>query len=346
MSQKKLVTIAPMSKNIAILGAGGIASTHHRGYTRANAKVIGFVEVNQTTRAKREEEWNAPGFASFEQLLGNVKPEAVSICTPNAYHAPLTLEAVKNGIHVLCEKPLSLSLEECSTMISAAKEAGVILQTGHHLRANWYVQKAKEIITSGELGKVTFIRARQSHDWGGSGRVPDTFSTYARAGGGTLLDNGCHLMDLVRNLGGDVKSIYAKTATLAYPVEVEDLALAHLELNSGALASIENSWSSIGFEEGFWVYGTKGTLECSFTGSQPRDLKHYHRASQDQEWGARDSITYKVGNEGGHSGEIAAFLESIEHKTQPICTGEDGQESVRLVLAAYQSAKENRAITL
>lgn len=335
-----------MTINVAIIGAGNIAATHYRGYEKAGAKLIGFVEVSPELRLKREIEWAAPGFATLAQLLENAQPEAVSVCTPNAFHLPLTLEAIQSGIHVLCEKPLSLSLKECSQMIEAAKKAGVVLQTGHHLRSNWYVQKAKQIIDSGELGKVTFIRLRQSHDWGGSGRVPDTFSTYARAGGGTLLDNGCHLMDLARHLAGNVQSLYAQIATLAYPVEVEDLALAHLEFASGALGSVENSWSSIGFEEGFWVYGTKGTLECSFTGGLPRDLKHHHRASRPTEWGARDTTTYKVGNEGGHVAQIASFLEAAKNNTQVICTGEDGLESVRLVLAAYQSAKEKRKVDL
>ncbi len=335
-----------MTTKVAILGAGNIAATHYKGYEKAGAELVGFVEINPEMRLKRQTDWNAPGFASLADLLEKVQPEAVSVCSPNAFHLPLTLEAIQNGIHVLCEKPLSLSLEECSTMINAAKKAGVVLQTGHHLRSNWYVQKAKQLIERSELGKITFIRLRQSHDWGGSGRVPDTFSTYARAGGGTLLDNGCHLMDLARYLAGNVQSVYAQVATLAYPVEVEDLALAHLEFTSGALGSVENSWSSIGFEEGFWIYGTKGTLECSFAGGQPRDLKHYHRASQPSEWGARDLTTHKVGNEGGHVAQIAAFLECIKTLAEPICSGQDGLESVRLVLAAYQSSKEKKVVVL
>ncbi|MFN3267078.1 MAG: Gfo/Idh/MocA family oxidoreductase [Deinococcales bacterium] len=129
-------------------------------------------------------------------------------------------------------------------------------------------------------------------------------------------------------------------------MEVEDLALAHLELQSGALASVENSWSSIGFEEGFWVYGTRGTLECSFAGGQARDLKHHHRHSQPSDWGARDSTVYKVSNEGGHSSQIKAFLEAIQNKSSPVCTGEDGRESVRLVLAAYESAKTGSTVRL
>jgi predicted dehydrogenase len=332
--------------NVAIVGAGGIAGTHHSGYKKAGANVLGFVEPNPTTREKREIEWGVSGYATFGELLLHHSPEAISVCTPNAFHLPLTLEAIAKKIHVLCEKPLSLSLSECQAMIDAAKQAGVVLQTGHHLRSNWYVEQAKKIIERGELGRITFVRLRQSHDWGGSGQVPETFSTYARAGGGTLLDNGCHLMDLLRHLAGDVASVFAKTATLAYPVEVEDLALAHLELTTGALASVENSWSSIGFEEGFWVYGTLGTLECSFAGGVPRDLKHHHRHSQPADWGARDSTIYKVGNEGGHSSQIKAFLSAIEEKTQPVCTGEDGRESVRLVLAAYQSAKTGLPVAL
>ena len=204
-------TFAGTPFRVALIGAGGIANAHHKGYTAAGAVIVGFVDPFEPTRARREKEWKITGYASFEELLASEKFEAVSVCTPNAYHAPASIQAALAGKHVLCEKPLSMSLADCEKMIRAARDAGVVLQTGHHLRANLLVEKTKELISSGAIGRVSFIRLRQTHDWGGNKTVADSFGKLANSGGGTLLDNGCHMFDLARNLGGDVKNIDRKS---------------------------------------------------------------------------------------------------------------------------------------
>ena len=323
---------------VALIGAGGIANSHHKGYTQAGAVVVGFVDPYEPTRFRREAEWKIKGYSSFAELLEKEDFEAVSVCTPNAYHAPASIEAAKAGKHVLCEKPLSMSLADCQKMIDAAKSAGVVLQTGHHLRANLLVEKTKEFISSGAIGRVTFIRLRQTHDWGGNKTIADSFGKLANSGGGTLLDNGCHMFDLARNLGGNVKSIFARTATLGFDVEVEDVGTASLEFESGALGSVESSWTATGWEEGWWVYGTDGALECT-NRLGTRKLRHVHRTSSGTDWAKLDETIYSFADEGGHSREITAFISSVRNGTPVICTGEDGLESVRLVLKAYESAK-------
>ncbi len=331
------MTDAPL--NVGIIGAGAISQRHFEGYRHAGANLVAFAEPHSETRSRRETEWNARGYADFTALLEEGEVQAVSICTPNAFHAPAALAALRRGIHVLCEKPLSLDLAACDEMIEAAREGGAILQTGHHLRSSPPVQTAKRLIDEGRIGRVTFMRLRQAHDWGGAPQVRGAFGSLAASGGGTLLDNGCHMMDLARHLGGDVGSIYARMGTLKFDIEVEDTSISTLEFRSGAFASVENAWTATGWEESFAVYGTEGALECSNRLGKPR-LRFVNREFGYSQWGHTDETWYDFATpDNAHLRGVVAFVQSIQQGTPVVCTGEDGRESVRLVLGGYESAR-------
>lgn len=330
---------------VGIVGAGGIANQHYRGYQAAGAEVVAFADPYAPTRKRREQEWGIPGYASVDDLLEHAAVEAISVCSPNAFHAEATLKAAQAGKHILCEKPLSMSLEQCQAMIQAAQRAGVVLQTGHHLRSNLLVERARDLIRSGAIGRVTFIRLRQAHDWGGNKTVAPSFGLKANSGGGTLLDNGCHMFDLARFFGGEVANVFARIATLGFPIEVEDVSLASLEFASGALGSVENAWTATGWEEGFWIYGTEGALECTNRLGK-RVLRHAYRSSPGTTWDKLDETLYSFADEGGHSREIVHFIRSIREGAPVVCTGEDGMEAVRLVLTAYESAQQGRPLAV
>ncbi|CAM3617652.1 Gfo/Idh/MocA family protein [Deinococcus frigens] len=325
--------------NVGIIGAGAISQRHYEGYSHAGANVVAFAEPHGGTRIRRETEWNARGYADFTELLEGGEVQAVSICTPNAFHAPAALAALRRGIHVLCEKPLSLDLAACEEMIAAAQEGGAILQTGHHLRSSPLVQTAKRLIDEGRVGRVTFMRLRQAHDWGGAPEVRGAFGNLAASGGGTLLDNGCHMMDLARHFGGDVGSIYARMSTLKFQIEVEDTSVATLEFSNGGLASVENAWTATGWEESFAVYGTEGALECSNRLGKPR-LRFVNREHGFGQWGQADETWYDFAtSDNAHVRSVVAFVQSVQDGAPVVCTGEDGRESVRLVLGGYESAR-------
>jgi predicted dehydrogenase len=331
---------------VGLIGAGGIAATHFRGYSAAGAQVLGFADPYAPTRERREKEWGIAGFASVEELLEKTSIEAVSVCTPNAFHHQGTVKAAKAGKHVLCEKPLAMDLGQCREMIKVAQKAGVILQTGHHLRSNLYVEKAKELIGAGAVGKVTFIRLRQAHDWGGNKSIAPSFALFKNSGGGTLLDNGCHMMDLARNLGGDVRRVFGAMGTLGNwegRVEVEDTSLIQLDFSSGAIGSVENAWTATGWEEGFWVYGTLGAIECT-NRSGARTLRHVYRGSQGTTWDKVDETHYRFADEGGHPRQVVNFIRAIREGGPVVCTGQDGLEAVKLVLTAYESAKLGKPV--
>lgn len=331
---------------VAIVGAGGISQRHFEGYGLAGCDVVAFADPSETVRAVREQEWKARGYADAIELLDTEKPDAISICTPNAYHAPVAIAAMQRGIHVLCEKPLSLDLNACQQMIDAAKQYGVVLQTGHHLRSSPLVATAKALMDEGRIGEVTFMRLRQAHDWGGAAQVRGVFGSREASGGGTLLDNGCHMMDLARHFGGDVSSLYAQMRTLKFEIEVEDTSLVSLNFASGALGSVENAWTAVGWEESFYVYGTKGALECTNRLGKAR-LRFVHREFGGTTWEDVNDAWYEfAGTDTGHRRGVQNFVRSITEGLPIICTGEDGRESVRLVLAAYESAAAGQPVQL
>ena len=339
-----------MTLKVGIIGVGGIAAAHYEGYKAAGADVIAIADIYEPTLKKRAEEWHVKhSFKHYEDLLNLAEIDAISVCTPNAHHAPAAIAAAKAGKHVHCEKPISLDLNQAQDMIDAAKEANVRLQIGHHMRSNGAAYKAKQLIERGDLGRITFMRLRQAHDWAGDEAVKDSFGKLELSGGGTLLDNGCHMFDLARYFAGDVEQVFCQMDALKFDVEVEDTSVVSVKFKSGSLASVENAWTATGWEEGFWIYGTKGSLEYTNRWEKPV-LKHRFRESPDTTWDTTDTAIYDLSasgpRQGNHARHIANFIKAIKGERTIICTGEDGLEAVRLVLSSYESAKLNRAIQL
>ncbi len=333
------------ARRIAIVGTGDIARAHALGYQAAGVDIVAICDINTEMLAKRQREWDVDTtYTDYLELLANTDIDALSICTPNSTHHPITMAAVAAGKHVLCEKPVSLDLAQGEEMVAAANAARVVFQVGHHLRSWASAARAKAMIDGGELGDVTALRFRQAHDWGGGG-VRGVFGSKAHSGGGTLLDNGCHLFDLARYFGGTVDNVFARIARLQYDIEVEDTAHASLGFASGALGTIETAWTATGYHEGFWIFGTEGSLECdSRTGANT--LVHRFRSPGSPGGSVTDVATYNLNAPVAHTAHVANFLAAIRGERDVICSGADGVEAVRLVLGAYDSAASGMPVAL
>ena len=334
------------SHRIGVIGTGGIARSHVIGYQEAGAEVVALCDTNSVTLASRQAEWGvASGYKNYEDLIEDPSITAVSICTPNASHHPITVAAARVGKHILCEKPVSLDLLQAQEMIDACQSAGVTFQVGHHMRSWAAALQAKSMIEQGAIGKVSYARFRQAHDWGGSPEVRGVFGSKQASGGGTLLDNGCHLFDLARYFCGDVRDVYARISTRKFDIEVEDTAMSSLGFVSGAIGQVEVAWCGTGWQEAFWIFGTEGSLECdNRVGANM--LTHRYRASGATTWDLTDTATYDLQGRKSHTQHVANFLAAIEGKRDVVCTGHDGMEAVRLVLASYESAEKNGPVTI
>jgi predicted dehydrogenase len=342
--QRGNVTTRPY--RVGVVGTGGIAQNHVTGYKLAGAEVVALCDIDSATLAKRAEQWNVPSTSTdFQNMLADPTIDAISICTPNSSHHPITVAAAKAGKHVLCEKPVSMDLAQAQEMIDACDAAGVVFQVGHHMRSWAAAAKAKALIESGAIGDVSYVRLRQAHDWGGAAKVRGVFGSKASSGGGTLLDNGCHLFDLARYLCGDVRDVFARVATRKFAVEVEDTAISSLGFVSGAMGQVEVAWTGTGWQEAFWVFGTEGSLECdNRVGANV--LTHRFRDSPGTSWADTDVARYELLPAASHSVHVANFLGAIAGERDVVCTGVDGREAVRLVLASYESAERAMPVTI
>jgi predicted dehydrogenase len=324
---------------VGIIGVGGIAQAHRDGYVAAGAEVVALADVHAPSLTARAAAWGVDRtYHDYEALLADGAVDAVSICAPTFVHHPATLAAAAAGVHVLCEKPIALDLAEADAMIEACRAAGVVLMTNHQLRSHGAAAYAKQLLDAGALGDLTHVRLRQAHDWAGKEAVGPSFATKAVAGGGTLLDNGCHLMDFARFVGGNVRDVFARTATRKFDVEVEDTGHVSLAFESGAIGTVEVAWTATGWEEGWWLYGTRGALEyTNRIGGEPV-LRHVHRASPGTTWGETDVAEHRFAGAKPHARHVRAFVAAIRGDGPVVCSGEDGREAVRLILASYESA--------
>lgn len=337
---------APRPLRAGLLGAGSISRAHAAGYLAAGADLVAIADPDADAAARRAEAFGIGGvYADAAAMFADADLDVVSIATPVSTHHDLVLAAAEAGVHVLCEKPIALDLAQADAMIEAAATAGVTLQIGHQMRSDAAIQRAHALIASGAIGDVAFVRLRQAHDWGGAAEVRPSFQTRASGGGGTLLDNGVHLMDLARHLAGDVEEVYARVATRRWPVELEDTAHVSLRFTSGALGSVETSWSATGWEEGFWVYGSAGALEWTNRHTDPV-LVRSSRASGGGDWATTDVARETFAAPKSHTAQVAAFLAAVRGEGVVPATGTDGREAVRLVLAAYDSAGRGLPVTV
>jgi predicted dehydrogenase len=335
-----------MAHRVGIIGSGAIADAHVNGYVEAGAQIVAICDADAAVLARRAEQWRVPTvYSQFQDLLDDATIDAVSICAPNSWHHPITLAAARAGKHVLCEKPVSLVIDQAEEMIAACAAAGVVFQVGHHMRSWSAATTAKAIIDRGDIGVLTYARFRQAHDWGGAAVVRGVFGSKAQSGGGTLLDNGCHLFDLARCLCGDARDVFARTATLKFDVEVEDTAIASLGFVSGAIGQIEVAWTATGWQEAFWVFGSQGSLEFDNRAASPT-LVHRFRSAGSTSWHRTDVVEHPSNGPGAHAQHVANFLAAIEGERDVVCTGADGLEAVRLVLAAYESAERGVPVRL
>ena len=331
---------------IGIIGVGGIAGLHREGYLAAGADVVALADVHAPTLAARAGAWGVTRtYPDYHDMLAAEDLDAVSICAPTAVHHPATLAAAAAGVHVLCEKPIALDLAQADEMIAACRRAGVVLMVNHQLRSHAAGDLARRMLAAGDLGTLTHVRLRQAHDWAGAREVRPSFATRALAGGGTLLDNGCHLMDLARYLGGNVAEVFARVAHRKFDVEVEDTGHVSLAFDSGLIGTIEVAWTATGWEEGWWLYGSEGSFEFTNRTGVPV-VRHAHRSSPGTTWGDTDVSEHRFAGASAHARHVLAFLAAVRGEREVACSGEDGREAVRLVLASYASAESGRPVSV
>jgi UDP-N-acetyl-2-amino-2-deoxyglucuronate dehydrogenase len=335
-----------------IVGAGMVARYHATGIARTpGARLIAVCRADTARAEEAAAKFGAPCEASLEALLARPDVDAVCICTPSGQHAAQAIAAARAGKHVLVEKPMALTLADADAMIAACREAGVHLGVALQRRIDPLFRSVRAAIDAGALGKLTlgavsvpYQRPQSYYDsaaWRG---------TWALDGGGALMNQGIHLLDLLVWYMGDAAEIQASAATLAHAIEVEDCVTAALRFAGGALGSVAATTAAApGFPHRIEVYGDRGGVQIE--GEQivrwevsgveaPATINSAGTASA----GAGASPT-GIGAV-GHTRLLGEFVAAIREARVPLIPGEEGRRSLALALAIYDSARTNSKIVI
>jgi predicted dehydrogenase len=346
-----------MSIGIGIVGCGMIANFHARAIGDAQgAHLVGATsrrdEATQDFAAKH----GCKAFRSLEEMLADDSVGAVSICTPSGAHRDPAIAAARAGKHVIVEKPLEITTERCDAIIKACDEAGVRLTVTFQSRFHQSSRLMKQAVDSGRFGKITlgdaYVKWYRSQDYYDSGAWRGTWEL---DGGGALMNQAIHSVDLLLWLMGPVKQISAMTETLTHErIEVEDVAVATLKFTNGALGVIEATTTAYpGALKRIEISGSEGSAVL-----EEEDIKIWEFANQDPaDETVRKEMAGKTETGGGagdpsaigHHGHTLLFEEAVAaiNEDRPsILDGREGRRSVEVICAIYESAKTGTIVTL
>lgn len=290
----------------------------------------------------------------WRDMLNEEKLDAVIVATPNKYLKKISLWALQRGIHVLCEKPLGRNHWESGRMVKVAGEHGAILKTGFNHRHHPAIFKAHDLVSKGAIGKIYYARCIYGHG-GRPGYEKEWRASKEICGGGELLDQGVHVVDLFRWFLGDFDEAYGIVPTFYWNMEVEDNAFAVFRTSGGQTAMMHTSWTQWKNRFTFEIFGEAGYLiveglggsygvEKLIIGKRPlnRDSapRIYLGGAPEEETLIFDGpdLSWEL--------EWKEFKTAIRERREPLGSGRDGLEANRMIAAVYLSAKENRPVRL
>ena len=334
---------------VAVIGCGAIAQRRHipEYAAHANVELVAFADPVPGRAEQMAAQYGGKAYTDYKELLKVEKVDAISVCTPNAIHAEVSIAAANAGAHVLVEKPMASSNEEALAIIEAAERNNVFLMVGHNQRLMPPHVKAKEIFDSGRLGKVIQFRTAFGHPgpegWSVDGRGSWFFRKHD-AIMGAMGDLGVHKADLMRWLLNDeVAEVGAFVGTLhKQGTDVDDTATCILRMGSGAIGTLVASWTQYrGGDNSTVLWCEHGVMKI---GTDPNDQVIVELTNGTIE-------KYKVGAMATNekqtaSGVIDEFVECLLTNKPPRISGEEGRRALNVILGAFESQATGRIVKL
>jgi predicted dehydrogenase len=340
---------------VGIIGCGSIAEFRHAPeyHHNPNAELVAFYDPNRARADLLARRYGGRVADAYTDITRDPGVDAISDCTPNHMHEVVSTDALVHKKHVLCEKPMAVTLEGAQKMVDAALRSGSILMVAYNQRLFPAHQKARQILDSGELGRVltfhTVFGHRGPEYWSESQSKSTWFFRRQQSVFGAAGDLGIHKVDLLRYLLNDEiveVSCYAdtlhKTFDNGQPIDVNDNLVALVRTHRGTMGTFAASWTYYGPEEnGTTLYCERGVMRlCGDPDFQIRVAG----------LGGRETLyrmeRIQTNEAQSNSGVIDAFVDSILHQRQPPATGEDGLKSLQVILAMLESAEKHTAIAL
>ena len=323
-----------------MIGAGNISATHVRALAGIAGVTLAGVYGPRLERAQAVADiGGGRGYDSLERMFAAESPDMVIVGTPSGLHGEHAAAAVRHGIHVLVEKPLEISVARVDALIAHASERGVTLGVVFQDRVKPGVRALKAAVDAEPFGRVALIRA-QVPWW----RPPEYYrdsqwrGTWALDGGGALMNQGIHTVDLLLWLCGPVTRVSGKAVTRCHDIEVEDTAVAILEFASGAIGTLEATTCAYpGRPRRIEISGAAGTAILDGDRFAPD-------AQPAADAPPQNVASPVVSDVSPHRDVIADFIEACRRRRPPVCGGLDGRRSVQLIEAIYASSRLGRPI--
>lgn len=330
-----------------LIGYGAIGRFRAEALAKTpGAELTMVVEVNDEHRATAESQWGVATTDSIDAMVSRDDIDVVIVSTPPNVHRSHCELALGAGKHVLCEKPLASTVEDCEAIVSAAQNADRILATGFNYRFYPAVAKAREIIQSGGIGEVDHVRGYAGHPGGPEFTHPWVHDP-SIMGGGALMDNGIHAADLVLHfLGNVVESSGFATARVWGFGASEDNGFVVMRTDQGRVGTLQASWSEWrGYRFRVEIYGTHGCIHVSYP---PMLAVHYRRPAGSAKKGARKVHlfplfqvrerlkSYRFTVVQSFIAEHQALMDRLTGRDSACATGEDGLSAVKLAYSAYR----------
>jgi predicted dehydrogenase len=337
----------------AVIGCGVISDTHIQAIrSLPNARLLAVCDTVAERASAKAAQYGVEAYTNYAALLRREDLDVVNIVVPSGLHADLGIQAAHAGKHVITTKPIDVTLEKIDALLAAGREHGVKIAATHQFRSYPAFLRAYEAIRQGRLGElywgtatVPWFRSREYYARGWQG-------TRALDGGGALMNQSIHYIDLLLWMMGTVAEVCGFTDTLAHDIEVEDLGTAALKFTSGAHGVVQGTTLTYeGRPARLELHGSRGNVifmgeDLALWQVEGEEFYADPRAGQHR-GGASEPAAGMFGLAvAAHAAQIADLRASVEENRAPRLSGEEARRAVQLILAIYESARERKVVAL
>ena len=335
-----------------IIGAGMIAEMHAAALQSVdNCKLIGIYDPVIAAAESKAAQFNCKVYQTLEDMLADPEIGAVTIATPSGLHGKLCIAAAKAGKHIFCEKPLEITVKKVDEVLKACEEHHVLISPVFQSRFSKPVQIVKKAMEQGRFGKM-LLASIQMHWFREESYYKNSNwrGTWAMDGGGALMNQAIHMIDLLIHLNGDPAEVFAFAGTMTHDIEVEDTLCATVKFRNGSFGTIEVSTSCApGFPRRLELAGSKGSVafeentltRWSFIEKLPEDEEIMKLLAASSDTAGGGSSPGNI-NKAGHAAQLEDLAEAILTGKKLFLDGHEGRRAVELICGIYESAKSGK----